>query len=187
MGLFCLSGAVGLLTFFIPVDCGMAIVLWIGIVIVSQSFTATPTHHAPAVVMGLLPGIAAWGALIAKNALRVAGLGTPENPFTPDLLPRFQLTDTYLSGALALEQGLIFSAMILAAMTVFIIEQKFLTAALWSLSAAALAWVGLLHSYQWTMGDTVMDLGWGAGTQWALGYFWLAIILLYAQWQGRKS
>ena len=63
MGLLCLSGTVGLLTYFIPIDAGMAIVLWIGIVIVTQSFTATPKAHAPAVVIGLLPGIASWGAL----------------------------------------------------------------------------------------------------------------------------
>lgn len=183
MGLLCLTGTVGLLAFFVPIDSGMAIVLWIGIVIVSQSFTATPTHHAPAVVVGLLPGIAGWGALIAKNALRVAGLGTPERPFTPELIPAFELTDTYISGAFALEQGLIFSAMILAAITVYIIEQKFSQAALWSLVAALLAWIGLLHSYQWTIGDTVIQLGWGVGSQWAIGYALLAILLFYAQWQ----
>ncbi|BAZ18087.1 hypothetical protein NIES4071_99700 [Calothrix sp. NIES-4071] len=47
---------------FVPIEAGMAIVLWIGIVIVAQSSTATPLHHAPAVVVGLLPGIAGWGA-----------------------------------------------------------------------------------------------------------------------------
>jgi AGZA family xanthine/uracil permease-like MFS transporter len=185
MGLFCISGAVGLLAFFVPIDCGMAIVLWIGIVIVSQSFTATPLHHAPAVVVGLLPGIAGWAALVAKNALRVAGLGTPEKPFLPSLIPVFERTDTYIQGAFALEQGLIFSAMILATITVYIIEQKFIKAALWSLSAAILAWVGLLHSYQWTIGDTVIKLGWGAGSQWAMGYLLLAIVLFYAQGQPR--
>jgi len=183
MGLICLTGTVGLLTFFVPIDSGMAIVLWIGIVIVSQSFTATPTHHAPAVVIGLLPGIAGWGALIAKNALRVAGLGTPEQPFSPDLVPGFELSDIYITGAFALEQGLIFSAMILAAMTVYIIEREFGKAALWSLVAAILAWVGLLHSYRWTIGDTAIHLGWGAGASWSLGYALLALLLLYAQWQ----
>ena len=56
-----------------PIDAGMAIVLWIGIVITAQAFQATPREHAPAVVVGLLPGVAAWGALMAKNGLRAAG------------------------------------------------------------------------------------------------------------------
>ncbi|MGK7892549.1 MAG: NCS2 family permease [Xenococcus sp. (in: cyanobacteria)] len=183
MGLLCLSGTIGILSFFIPIDCGMAIVLWIGIVIVSQSFTATPSHHAPAVVVGLLPGIAAWGALVAKNALRVAGLGTVEQPFTPELVPTFEQLDTYITGAFALEQGLIFSAMILSAMTVFIIEREFAKAALWSFLAAALAWLGLMHSYRWGIGDTILYLGWGAGSQWTIGYVLLGILLFYAQWQ----
>ena len=187
MGALCLTGTSSLLAFFIPIDAGMAIVLWIGIVIVAQSFTATPKHHAPAVVVGLLPGIAAWGALVAKNALRVAGLGTPDNPFSPALIPGFEASDTYITGAFALEQGLIFSASILAAMTVYIIEKKFGIAACWSLAAAALSWIGLLHSYQWTIGDTTLMLGWGVGAQWSVGYLLMAIALFYAQWQKPHS
>ncbi|MDJ0713852.1 MAG: NCS2 family permease [Prochloraceae cyanobacterium] len=183
MGLLCLSGTVGLVSFFIPIDTGMAIVLWIGIVIVTQSFTATPQNHAPAVVIGLFPGIAGWGALIAKNALRSAGLGTPSNPFSPDLIPIFEQSDTYISGAFALEQGLVFSATILAAITVYIIEKEFGKAALWSIIAAILSWFGLLHSYQWTIADTVIHLGWGAGAPWAVSYVLLAILFLYAQWR----
>jgi len=186
MGLFCISGTIGLLSFFIPIDSGMAIVLWIGIVIVAQSFSAVPPHHAPAVVMGLLPGIAGWGALIAKNALRAAGLGTPNAPFTPDLVPLFEQSDTFITGAFALEQGLIFSAMILATITVEIIDRRFGKAALWSLGAAIFSWIGLLHSYQWTLGDTVIHLGWGTGRPWAIGYTLLALLLFYAQWQNPK-
>ncbi|MEM6614819.1 MAG: NCS2 family permease, partial [Cyanobacteria bacterium P01_C01_bin.72] len=138
-------------------------------------------------VVNLLLGIAAWGALIAKNALRVAGLGTIEQPFTPELLPIFEQLDIYISGAFALEQGLIFTAMILAAMTVFIIEREFAKAALWSLLASFLAWIGLMHSYQWSVGDTVLNLGWGVGSEWAVGYIFLSLLLLYAQWQKRSS
>ena len=69
----------------------------------------------------------------------------------------------FITGAFALEQGLIFSAMILAAMTVYIIEQKFGLAALWAIAAGILSWLGLMHSYRWTGADTVMALGWGPG------------------------
>jgi len=183
MGLLCISGTIGLLSFFVPIDSGMAIVLWIGIVIVAQSFTAIPPHHTPAVVLGLMPGIAGWGALVAKGALRAAGLGTPEAPFSADLVSLFEQGDLYITGAFALEQGLIFSAMILATVTVHILDRQFGKAAVWCLGAAALSWVGLLHSYQWTIGDTVIALGWGVGAPWAAGYGLFALLLLYAQWQ----
>lgn len=185
MGLLCVSGTVALLANFVPIEAGMAIVLWIGIVIVAQSFEATPRHHAPAVVVGLLPAIAGWGAAIAKNSLRAAGLGTPDKPFTPELVPLFKLSDTYIDGAFALEQGFIFSAMILAGITVFIIERNFRQAAFWSLGAALLSWFGLMHAYNWTPADTVIKLGWGAGTSWAVGYILLAILFFYAEWQGK--
>lgn len=183
MGILCLSGTLGLITYLVPIDAGMAIVLWIGIVIVSQSFTATPAAHAPAVVVGMLPGIAAWGALIAKNSLRVAGVGTPEQPFEPEVLvANFKLSDTFIEGAFALEQGVILSAMTLAAITVYIIEQKFGLAALWAVGAAILAWMGLIHSFAWTPTDTVVELGWGAGAEWAIGYLMMAILFLFAAW-----
>ena len=185
MGLLCLTGTVAVLAYFVPIEAGMAIVLWIGIVIVAQSFTATPSHHAPAVVVGLLPGIAGWGALIAKNALRAAGLGTQEKPLTPALISQFKLSDTYIEGAFALEQGFIFSAMILAAITVYIIERDFRKAAYWSIGAALLSWVGLMHSYRWTVADTVVNLGFGTGMPWAVGYILLAILFFYTEWQTR--
>ncbi|NMG07685.1 NCS2 family permease [Brasilonema sp. UFV-L1] len=187
MGLLCLTGTVAILAYFVPVEAGMAIVLWIGIVIVAQSFTATPPHHTPAVVVGLLPGIAAWGALIAKNALRAAGLGTPDKPLTPALIEQFKLSDTYIDGAFALEQGFIFSAMILAGITVYIIERDFRKAAYWSMAAALLSWFGLMHSYRWTVADTVVNLGFGAGMSWAVGYTILAILFFYTQWLARHQ
>jgi len=187
MSVLCLSGTVALFAYLVPIDAGMAIVLWIGIVIVAQAFEVTPSHHAPAVVMGLMPAIAGWGALIAKNALRAAGMGNPSNPFTPALIPKFQASDTFIHGAFALEQGFIFSATILAAIVVFIIERDFRQAAFWALGAAALAWVGLIHSYNWTIADTVIKLGWGAGGEWAVGYVLLAILFFYAHWQQQRE
>lgn len=190
MGLLCLTGAIGLLSFFIPIESGMAIILWIGIAIVVQSMTATPQHHIPAVVIGLMPGIAGWAAGIAKNGMLATGMGTPDRPFSEnaeEIVNAFQNNGTYISGAFALEQGLVFSAMILATVVVYIIDREFGKAAIWSLAATVLAWMGLIHSYQWTVGDTVIQLGWGAGAQWATGYLLVTIVLLYAQWQPKSQ
>lgn len=188
LGLLCLTGGVGILTYLVPVDAGMAIILWIGIVIVAQSFTAVPARHAPAVVVGILPGIAGWAALIAKNSLRAAGLGTPDQPFLADaLVPALKLSDVYIEGTFALEQGVILSAMLLSGITVYIIDRNFGKAALWSLIAAALSWIGLIHSFEWTPTDTVVKLGWGTGSSWALSYALLAVLFVYAAWRHRSA
>ena len=177
----CLTGTLAHIAWAVPVDAGMAIVLWIGLVITAQAFQATPPAHAPAVVVGLLPGIAAWGALMAKNGLRAAGVGLPGGPpFSPDLITAFRTSDTWIHGAFALEQGFIFTSIILAAATVGIIEGRFRQAALWCAGAAALSATGLMHSYRFTAGDTAMALvpAW----EWAIGYAIMAGVLAVAPW-----
>ena len=176
----CLTGTFSYIAWAVPVDAGMAIVLWIGMVIAAQAFSATPREHAPAVVMGLFPALAAWGAMMAKNGLRAAGMGTPERPFTEGLVQAFQGSDTWISGAFALEQGFIFSAMILAAATVAVIERKFTQATLWCLAGAVLSALGLMHSYRWTAGDTAFSLS--PAWPWAAGYAIMAAVFLSARW-----
>jgi len=183
MALLCVTGAAAVVAAIIPIEAGMAIVLWIGIVIGAQAFQATPMKHAPAVIVGLLPGIAGWGAQLIKTSLRAAGLATVDRPFTPDLLPIFARADIYLGGAFALEQGQILSAMLLAAMTVFIIERQFAWAGVCMLVAAGFSWVGLMHSYRWMPSDTVLHPGWGTGGTWAAGYLLLALLFYWAAWR----
>jgi AGZA family xanthine/uracil permease-like MFS transporter len=183
MAMLCVTGAASIVAAIVPIEAGMGIVLWIGIIIGAQSFQATPIKHAPAVIVGLLPGIAGWGAQLIKTSLRAAGLATPDRPLTADLLPVFAHADLYLGGALALEQGQILSAMLLAAMTVFIIERQFSWAGGCMLVAGALSWVGLMHSYRWMPSDTVLEPGWGSGATWATGYLLLAFLFYWAAWR----
>lgn len=176
-----LTGTLGWIVWAIPVDAGMAIVLWIGIVIAAQAFQATPKAHAPAVVLGLMPGVAAWGAFMAKAGLRAAGFGQAEGPsFSPALLDMFP-PDTFIHGAFALEQGFIFSAMILAAATVCLIEGRFMAAGAWCLSGALLCALGLMHSYRFTPGDTVLAVGEPAWS-WCAGYAAMGLCFLLVKY-----
>lgn len=177
----CLTGTLAWIAWAVPIDAGMAIVLWIGMVITAQAFQATPREHAPAVVVGLLPGVAAWGALLLKNGLRAAGTGIPGGPpFSEQLIPAFLASDTWVHGAFALEQGFIFTAMVLAAATVAIIERRFRLAALWFSIGAALAALGLMHSYRFTPGDTAVALQ--PAWPWVAAYAGMALILAVAPW-----
>ena len=156
----------------------MAIVLWIGIVMVAQAFQATPREHAPAVAVGLLPGIAAWGALMLKTGLRAAGLGDPGRPFSDALVGALGRADVAAHGAFALEQGFLLTSMLWAALTVeTVIERRFRRAALWAAIASALSLLGLLHSYTFTAADTIQALSFGKAWPFALGYGLLAVLL----------
>jgi AGZA family xanthine/uracil permease-like MFS transporter len=174
-----LTGTLALIAWAIPVDAGMAIVLWIGIVMSAQSFQAVPRAHAPAVVVGILPGIAAWGAGLAKAGLRAAGVGAPGGPaLSPAVEPAFLASDVWIRGAFALEQGFIFTSMILSAAVVEVIERRFARAGTWMLLGAALSAAGLVHSYRYTSGDTTILLA--PAWSWALGYLAVAVLFLLA-------
>ena len=178
-GLFtalCLSGSLAVVAWLVPIEAGMAIVLWIGIVMSAQAFEATPRNHAPAVVMGLLPGLGAWGVLMAKDGLRAGGA-----TLSPELVEKMQAAGNYIGGGFALEQGFIFTAMILSAATVQLIERRFTAVAVWCLAAAALAAVGLINSYVLTPADSIAAFGEPAW-RWAAGYLSMAAIFYAAHW-----
>jgi AGZA family xanthine/uracil permease-like MFS transporter len=183
--LICVTGTLAWIAWAIPIDAGMAIVLWIGIVISAQAFQVTPREHAPAVVLGMLPGIGAWGALLAKNGLRAAGLGGPAGPFTDALIAEFQKSDTWIQGAFALEQGFLFTSMLLAAAVVGVIERQWLSAAAWCGVAALLSAAGLMHSYQWTFNDTVLKLS--PAWPFAFSYAAMALLFLTANWTTEEA
>ncbi len=179
----CLTGTMAWISWAIPIEAGMAIVLWIGVVITAQAFQATPREHAPAVVLGLLPGIGAWGVMMAKSGVHAAGLaaGAPVADFGAALQDAFHRGGTYIAGAFALEQGFIFTAMVFAAATVHLIERRFLHAAAWCMVGAALSASGFMHSYAIIPGDTVgafLHPAW----PWTIGYLVMAAVFASARW-----
>jgi AGZA family xanthine/uracil permease-like MFS transporter len=196
----CLSGTFAFVAWAVPPDSGIAIIVWIGLVITSQAFEVTPARHMAAVAVGMVPALVAWATLIAKTSLRSAGFGTTAGmALSPALVEAARANNFFIDGGFALEQGFIYSAMILSAMTVLIIENRFLTAAAWSLSAGVLSLLGLMHSWQFTPGDTVVNIPLlealvnGKPTtlvpawEFAVAYFLVAAILVAARWLTRPA
>jgi AGZA family xanthine/uracil permease-like MFS transporter len=176
-----LSGTLSWIAWAVPIDAGLAIVIWIGVIISAQAFQAVPKGHAPAVVMGLLPGIAAWGVLMARSGLRAAGVGSPAGPpLTDGVVDAFLSSDVWMRGGFALDQGFIFTSMILSAGTVMIIERRFRAAAGWFATGAVLAALGLMHSWKLTPQDAVMSLR--PAWPYVAGYAFVAGLLLVAPW-----
>ena len=170
-------GCIRLINTVIPMEAGIAIVLWIGIIISAQAFQVTPRKHAPAVVVGLLPAFAAWGVNILKQGYM--GVGTTISEQAAAGVP----INGFL-GLVALNQGFIFTSMILAAVSVFLIERDFLRASLWSFAAMALSFFGVIHTYAFKGNDTVSVFGWNAGGMFAFGYLCFGVIfVLFFLWQ----
>jgi AGZA family xanthine/uracil permease-like MFS transporter len=166
----CLFGAVGSITRLVPMEAGIAIVLWIGIVISAQAYQVTPRRHAPAVVVGFLPALSVWGVVVVKQSLSAAG--TDLASAAPDIM----INGFY--GMIALERGFIFSSMILASISVFLIDRKFLPAAYWALAGVVLSFFGVIHAYQFAGNEVVSKIGVGAGLQYSLGYVSFCVIFV---------
>lgn len=143
--LSCFSGMIGLASSIIPIEAGVAIVLWIGVIITAQAFQATEKHHAPAVAIGLFPAIAAWGATVMYGAFFSAGGKTLQELLTIDA--DANVNGFLISGLISLERGYIFTCMILAAISACLIDRKFYVAGFWSLIAAVFTFAGLMHAF----------------------------------------
>ena len=144
--LICLTGTVALVNSLIPIEAGLPIVLWIGIIITAQAFQATPREHAPAVAVGLFPAIAGWGATVVLGTFFATGGMTLQQFMQQN--PSGEVSGFALEGLLALERGHIFTCMFMAALSVCLIERKFFAAAGWAVSGAGLTVLGLCHAYE---------------------------------------
>lgn len=157
----------------VPMEAGMAIVLWIGIIITAQAFQATESRHAPAVAVGLFPSIGAWGLLMLGGALGAAGIATGDMGLAGKVLENkgaFLAAGINLDGMVALAQGFMLTCMIWAATSVHLIERRFRHAALWTGLGALFSFFGFMHAGHMTPSGAAYDIGLGTGWRWALGY-----------------
>ena len=74
-------GVISLMVALIPVVAIAPILLYIGMLIGSQAFQESPRRHAPAIILAIVPSLAAWGLMLINNALRRSrpGLGSGVN------------------------------------------------------------------------------------------------------------
>lgn len=176
-----LFGLTGLVAALVPMESGMAIVLWIGVVITAQAFQATPREHAPAVAFGLFPSIAGWGLLIMTQTLGAAGAAEGDLELAGRVLEHpeaFMQVGNHLEGLVALSQGFMLTCVVWAAASTMLIEREFRKAAAWMGVGALLAFFGLMHAGELTPAGGVPDIGFATGWRWALGYALCALFFV---------
>jgi AGZA family xanthine/uracil permease-like MFS transporter len=156
-----------------PIEAGMAIVLWIGIVITAQAFQATPRRHAPAVALGLFPAIAGWGVLILTQTLGAAGAATGNFGLAAEVLSKpqaFASAGLQLPGLVALSQGFMLTCLVWSAASACLIDRQLFKASRFMLIGAALAFFGFIHAGTLSPAGGVYTIGWNSGPSWACGY-----------------
>ena len=121
-------------------------------------------RHFPAVAFALVPHLAAWGTGILDTLATAAS--TSVQAIGADAIRRAGLS---YSGLRTLGQGSLITSMLLCAATIAVVDRKLRQAAGWTLAAAALSWLGLMHADR---------IGWGEAPAAALGYALMAVVFL---------
>ena len=134
-------GILALLMALIPVVAISPILLYIGMLIGAQAFQETPHKHAPAVVLSLVPQVAAWGKLQIDNALGAAGTNA-----MAVCLDKLGQVGVLYHGLEILGSGAILVSLILAAVTACIIDRAYRKAAAFAAAGAILTFFGFMHS-----------------------------------------
>src|ERR1700742_442045 len=160
IALMCFLGLFALLGALLPLPAIVPILLYIGMLIGAQAFQVVPKLHAVAVVIAIIPNIAAWAVGEMDNVLIAAG--TTAEKVGPEALGN---AGVVYDGLALLGGGAILAGMVLGAIVAFMIDKKFLWAAGYSLAGAALSFIGLIHGEQ---------VKWAAEPQVALGYLLMA-------------
>jgi len=162
-------GILSLLLNIIPVVAIYPILMYIGVSIFSQAFTSVEHKYAPAVVMGVIPSLADW--TINEVDIGLSAAGTSFEQIGQALMDSAGLN--YL-GASALGTGAVVIGVILASITVFIIDRKFLKAALVCGIAAVLSFFGVIHANQLAINANLgMFIGYIAAGLIFVGYYFL--------------
>jgi len=165
IALVCFLGLTALLLAVVPLVAILPILLYIGLVIGAQAFTASPAKHAPAVMLAIIPNIASWTQNQVDGALGAAG--TNAGTVGAGALGN---NGVIYSGMSLLGGGAVLAGLILGAIAVFIIDREFNKAAIYALAGALLSFFGFIHGIQ---------LEWMASPQVALGYVLLAVICYF--------
>lgn len=176
-----MTGTFSYIAYAVPVEAGMAILVWIGATMFMQAFSAVPVKHYPAVAIGMLPPVAGFAALVVRHALAGAGVA-----FSPALLGRIAATRNYaIQGVFSGDAGYIFMSILWSGAVVAITERQFYGAALWMVGAAAASALGFMHATKVTPFDVVGTLT--PAWPWVWAYLGTAAVLALIPWMARPT
>jgi AGZA family xanthine/uracil permease-like MFS transporter len=173
IAIVCFLGLTALLLAVVPLVVIVPILLYIGLVIGAQSFQATPSEHAPAVVLAILPNIAAWAHNLVDSALNAAGTTAAQVG-----AEKLAASGVIYHGMELLGGGAVLAGMMLGAIAAFIIDRSFLKAAGYSAAASVMAYFGFING---------TALGFGNSSPVALGYVMVALVCVAFHYQQKHE
>lgn len=178
--LVCLTGLVPLVLHIVPLEAVSIVIVWVGLVMVGETFRDVPKAHAVAVALGLVPMLASWTLQLVDLSIRKAGstLFATASAFGSELS---------IYGLIAISQGALLVSMIWTASLAMTIDRQFHKAALWMAAAAVLSCVGFIHAYTLAPEGVNIRVGLFAAPAFAWSYAAGAAFLLACHWYARRT
>ncbi|WP_411954822.1 NCS2 family permease [Alkalibacillus sp. S2W] len=158
-GLAAVTGVVAALSAIIPMAAIAPILVFVGLSLVGKAFQSNETKYYPAVALAMLPYFANY---VMTRFNSDAG----------------QVVSGISEGIVPLGEGAMFTAIILGAVTVFIIDGRFVKAAAFSLVAAGLSFTGFMHA---------SEMAFNAASQYAVAYLLIAVFFVYCAYKEENS
>ena len=169
VALVCFTGLVGLFLAVFPMQALVPVLLYIGLVIGAQAFNVSARRYAPAIVLAMIPSLAEWATGQINNALAAAGTSAADVG-----LANLISAGVVCEVAHLLRPGAGPVCTPLGAMTCFVIDHKFRSAAFTALIGAGLSFFGLINA---------AEVGINASPGVSLGYLFIAAIFAAFGWQ----
>ena len=148
-------GIISVLLALVPVVAISPILLYIGMLIGAQAFQDTPIKHAPAIVLALMPHLAAWGKLQIDTMLgstarcrrrrSAAWPPTRSAAVKAAAIAALPQQGVLYHGLEVMGGGSILAGLVLGAIGVFMIEREFSKAAAFAFAGAVLTYFGFMH------------------------------------------
>ena len=169
----------GLMAFLhnlVPMAAVAPMLVFIGIVITGQAFTASPPKHALAVAMAMLPHVS--NLLMAKwMSLSAVLKGSGVAIFDPSVVSAMAIEGSHVMGHAALSSGSIIIGLLWGTITAFLLDHKPIHAALAAVVAALLTAVGVIHTP--TLGVSLTPIVWG--------YVIVAAVCVMLRWSSHQE
>ncbi|CAF3346222.1 unnamed protein product [Rotaria sp. Silwood2] len=178
----CFLGISGLLISIIAVISINPVVIFIGLVICSDTLAITPQRHYPAFLFGMMSVVAGW----AQTTI-VSGVSNAYSNFT---LPNVQFSTNVSSVITAFSYrgldnfagGSLLQSVLVTAILMYMIDRKFLRATVWSLLAGFFSLFGLINASNVGVLVKNKDDGW----RFAVAYIMLAVLFVSLEILQRK-
>ncbi|MET3508537.1 NCS2 family permease [Halalkalibacter oceani] len=154
-----MSGVIAALAAIIPLAAVAPILVFVGMSMIGTAFVSNEKKYYPAVALAMLPYLANYVMTRFNNAAGEVVAGISE-------------------GIVPLGQGAMFTAILLGAMTVAIIDRQFRQATIFALIAALLSFVGFMHA---------PALAFNAAGDFAVGYMLVAVFFIYCAFATRTA